>query len=70
MSGRVPVDVRVERDDARAVVAIKATIGDGPDRVVVGWLRDDPRWWCEEHGHRRCEHLDALARVVERTVRQ
>lgn len=67
MSSRPAVELRVERDDAHEVVGIKAAIGDGPDRVLVGWLRADARWWCEEHGHRSCEHLDALARMIERT---
>ena len=68
MTGRVRVEVRVERDIADTVVGIKAAVGDGPDRVVVGWLRDDRRWWCEQHGHRRCEHLDALTRLIEDTL--
>lgn len=46
------------------VVAVKATIGDGPDRVVVGWLRADGRFWCEQHGVRTCAHVAALAELL------
>ena len=33
------------------------------------WTLDTGRWRCEQHGDRRCAHLDALAAFVDRTRR-
>lgn len=57
------------------VVAVRAVVRDEPaaepgqrwDTVVVGWLPDPGRLFCNAHPHaRRCEHIDhVIAAITE-----
>lgn len=58
---------------AHQVVAVRAVVRDEPaadpghrwDTVIVGWLPDPGRLFCDAHpGARRCEHIDHVRQAI------
>ena len=52
-------------NDTPRVLGLKATIGVGRDRVLVGYLPHDG-WWCDCPARRHdCAHLDAVRALLD-----
>jgi len=51
-------------------LAVKAVLGQGPDRPVVGFITTDPGWWCSScpRSRGRCEHVRVVIDAITERI--